>query len=324
MTTLIAGCGDLGLIVAKRLMGHNTSVMGLRRHPAASNPAKNELFQWLAADLLNTDSLFSLSNLAQDITQVVYCVTPDQRTPEQYRATYVQGLQNLTAALGSDDLGSDNLRFVNSGSVVLSAAELSLVAPGKLSSVASTKEAQSKRNIRRWVFVSSTAVYGASSDEWVDENTPTLPDGFNGKILLEAEQFLHHHHQNSVAMRLSGIYGPGRNQIVQRIQQGLATAPIEPPHYSNRIHIDDAARAIEHVLSLSNPDSVYVVTDLLPLPMHTLYNHIAEQLGAPPVPIGPPPAGMSSKRLSSKRLVDSGFTHLWPNARIGYDAMLKG
>lgn len=290
MTTLIAGCGDLGLNVAKRLMSNNTSVIGLRRHPAASNPAKNDLFQWLAADLLDTESLFSLSNLAQDITQVVYCVTPDQRTPEQYRATYVQGLQNLTAALGSDDLG-----FVKSG-----------------------------HNIRRWVFVSSTAVYGASSDEWVDENTPTLPDGFNGKFLLEAEQFLHQRHQNSVALRLSGIYGPGRNQIVQRIQQGLATAPIEPPHYSNRIHIDDAARAIEHVLSLPNPDSVYVVTDLLPLPMHTLYNHIAEQLGAPPVPIGPPPAGMSSKRLSSKRLVDSGFTHLWPDARIGNDAMLKG
>jgi nucleoside-diphosphate-sugar epimerase len=290
MTTLIAGCGDLGLNVAKRLMGHNTSVIGLRRHPAASNPAKNDLFQWLAADLLDTESLCSLSNLAQDFTQVVYCVTPDQRTPEQYRATYVQGLQNLTAALGSDDLG-----FVKSG-----------------------------HNIRRWVFVSSTAVYGASSDEWVDENTPTLPDSFNGKILLEAEQFLHQHHQNSVALRLSGIYGPGRNQIVQRIKDGVASAPIDPPHYSNRIHIDDAARAIEHVLSLPNPDSVYVVTDLLPLPMHTLYNHIAEQLGAPPVPIGPPPSGMSSKRLSSKRLVDSGFTHLWPNARIGYDAMLKG
>jgi len=290
MTTLIACCGDLGLNVAKRLMGHNTSVIGLRRHPAASNPAKNDLFQWLAADLLDTESLFSLSNLAQDFTQVVYCVTPDQRTPEQYRATYVQGLQNLTAALGSDDLG-----FVKSG-----------------------------HNIRRWVFVSSTAVYGASSDEWVDENTPTLPDSFNGKILLEAEQFLHQHHQNSVALRLSGIYGPGRNQIVQRIKDGVASAPIDPPHYSNRIHIDDAARAIEHVLSLPNPDSVYVVTDLLPLPMHTLYNHIAEQLGAPPVPIGPPPSGMSSKRLSSKRLVDSGFTHLWPNARIGYDAMLKG
>lgn len=319
MTTLIAGCGDLGLNVAKRLMGNNTSVMGLRRHPAVSNPAKNDLFQWLAADLLDTESLLGLSHIAQDITQVVYCVTPDQRTPEQYRATYVKGLQNLTAALGSD-----NLRFVNSGSVVLSSAEFSLVTPRKLSSVASAKEAQSEHNIRRWVFVSSTAVYGASSDEWVDEKTPTLPDGFNGKILLEAEQFLHQHHQNSVAMRLSGIYGPGRNQIVQRIQQGLATAPIEPPYFTNRIHIDDAARAIEHVLSLPNPDSVYVVTDLLPLPMHTLYNHIAEQLGAPPVPIGPPPAGMSSKRLSSKRLVESGFTHLWPNARMGYDAMLKG
>jgi len=313
MTTLIAGCGDLGLNVAKRLINKNEPVIALRRHPPDLNPASlgskptspstnpasstfnsalpavdlasNDLFQWLAADLRDPATLLSLSKIAQNITQVVYSTTPDQRTPEQYRASYLEGLQNLSAALGPDALVG--------------------------------------HKTRRWVFVSSTAVYGASTNEWVDETSPTLPDGFNGKVLLETEQFLHQHHQNSIAMRLSGIYGPGRNQIVQRIQQGLVSAPLEPSHLTNRIHIDDAARAIEHVLSLEKPDFVYVVTDLQPLPMHTLYNHIAQQLGAPPVSVGPSLAGMSSKRLSSQRLVDSGFKHLWPDARLGYDALLK-
>ncbi len=310
MTTLIAGCGDLGLNIAKRLMSKNQAVIGLRRRPPISNTAlstlnttsstaspvinpalptvnlaSNDLFQWLAVDLRDPASLIQLSQIAQNITQVVYSATPDQRTPEQYRASYLEGLQNVSAALGSDALIGNQTR--------------------------------------RWVFVSSTAVYGASTSEWVDETSPTQPDGFNGNVLLETEQFLHQNHQNSVVMRLSGIYGPGRNQIVQRLQQGLVTAPIEPPHYTNRIHIDDAARAIEHVLGLQNPESVYVVTDQHPLPMHTLYNHIAKLLGAPPVLVGPSPAGMSSKRLSSQRLVDSGFQHLWPDAQTGYDALLK-
>lgn len=307
MTTLIAGCGDLGLNIAKRLISKNQAVIGLRRHPPISNTAlpasntkspddinpalptinlaSNKLFQWLAIDLRDPANLIQLNKIAQNITQVVYSATPDQRTVEQYRSSYLEGLQNVSAALGSDALIG--------------------------------------HQTRRWVFVSSTAVYGASTSEWVDENSPTQPDGFNGKILLKTEQFLHQNHQNSVVMRLSGIYGPGRNQIVQRLQQGLVTAPIEPPHYTNRIHIDDAARAIEHVLGLQNPESVYVVTDQRPLPMHTLYNHIAKQLGAPPVLGGPSPAGMSSKRLSCRRLVDSGFQHLWPDAQMGYDALLK-
>jgi nucleoside-diphosphate-sugar epimerase len=306
MTTLIAGCGDLGINIAKRLISKNQAVIGLRRHPPTSNAAlsasntkspainpalpvidlaSNDLFEWLAVDLRDPATLKALSKISQTITQVVYSATPDQRTPEQYQASYLEGLQNLSAVLGSDALIG--------------------------------------HQTRRWVFVSSTAVYGASKSEWVDETSPAQPDGFNGKVLLETEQFLHQNHQNSVVMRLSGIYGPGRNQIVQRIQQGLVTAPIEPPHYTNRIHIDDAARAIEHILSLQNPESIYVVTDQHPLPMHTLYNHIAKQLGAPPVLIGPSPAGMSSKRLSSRRLVDSGFQHLWPDAQMGYDALLK-
>jgi nucleoside-diphosphate-sugar epimerase len=295
MTTLIAGCGDLGFNVAKRLLAHHEPVIGLRRNPPVSNTDSLEGLTWLAADLRDPATLVSLSNIAQHITQVVYCTTPDQRTPEQYRASYLEGLQNLTAALGTDDLRSVPLG----------------------------REALFGHNTRRWVFVSSTAVYGASTDEWVDEASPTLPEGFNGKILLEAEQFLSQHHQNSVSMRLSGIYGPGRNQIVQRIKQGLVSAPVEPPHYTNRIHIDDGARAIEHILSLPKPDFVYVVTDQCPLPMHVIYNHIASKLGAPPVPQGPNLAGMASKRLSSQRLVDSGFKHLWPDARQGYDELLK-
>lgn len=287
MTTLIAGCGDLGLNIAQRLVHDKVQVIGLKRHPPTSQPFSH-LFSWLAADLKAPTSLRVLQDLADSIDQVVYCVTPDQRNPEQYRATYLTGLQNLSQILGNE---ADPLL--------------------------------NKTVKRRWVFVSSTAVYGESLGAIVNENTPTLPANFNGQVLLEAEQFLLTHHPHSIVLRLSGIYGPGRNQIVQRILAGAATAPIDPPYWTNRIHIDDAARAVVHVLGLKQPLSTYIVTDQHALPMHTLYNHIAHLLGVGPVPVGLPPAGMQSKRLSCERLLESGFKHQWPDARIGYAQMLS-
>src|SRR3546814_277900 len=73
--------------------------------------------------------------------------------------------------------------------------------------------------LRRFVFVSSSAVYGAS-EHWVDEDTPARPQGYNGEILLEAEnrlrQSLGH---KAVALRLSGLYGTGTTQLLNRLRQ---------------------------------------------------------------------------------------------------------
>lgn len=41
---------------------------------------------------------------------------------------------------------------------------------------------------RRLLFVSSSGVYGQSQGEWVDEESPTEPSSFSGRVLLEAEQ----------------------------------------------------------------------------------------------------------------------------------------
>ena len=43
----------------------------------------------------------------------------------------------------------------------------------------------------RLVFTSSTAVYGQTGGEWVDETSPTLPRRFNGDVLLEVRPKKH-------------------------------------------------------------------------------------------------------------------------------------
>jgi len=89
-----------------------------------------------------------------------------------------------------------------------------------------------------FVFVSSTAVYGQSSGEYVDENTPTVVNSFRSQILLEAENSILSHNNLSLVVRFSGIYGRGDKYMIEKItkKQAFQYTPI---HYTNRIHRDD-------------------------------------------------------------------------------------
>jgi nucleoside-diphosphate-sugar epimerase len=177
--------------------------------------------------------------------------------------------------------------------------------------------------LKRFVFVSSSAVYGEHHGQWVDENTTPAPLSFNGHILLEAERWLAAQLLSTVSTRLSGIYGPGRLQLLERIRQGRAHVPRNAQHWANRIHVEDAARAISHLLLADTVDPVYIVTDDTPQPLHQLYDALAAMVDAPAPPAGPPPAAVGSKRLSNARLRATGFTVRWPDAREGYRALIE-
>ncbi|TBR40207.1 MULTISPECIES: NAD-dependent epimerase/dehydratase family protein [Dyella] len=183
-------------------------------------------------------------------------------------------------------------------------------------------EAVATKDVKRWLFVSSSAVYGEHGDAWVDETTPTDPPGFNGRILREAEQWLALQGLPAVSMRLAGIYGAGRTQLLDRIRAGVARVPRGSPHWSNRIHADDAAAAIAHVLSLPEVDPLYLGVDDTPLPMDVLYDALADLMHVPRPAEGPAPAGIGSKKLSNARLKATGFRCQWPDAREGYRALV--
>ncbi|EJC61724.1 NAD-dependent epimerase/dehydratase family protein [Alcaligenes sp. CHO6] len=175
--------------------------------------------------------------------------------------------------------------------------------------------------LKRFVFVSSTAVYGPSTD-WVDENSPTEPTQFNGKILLEAEQRLHHRiPAQAVVIRPSGLYGPGRTQLLDRLREGRATVPDDPEHWANRLHIEDAAAACWHLLRAPAPFPCYIGTDSRPYRITELYDGLADLLGVPHPERRPSAEG--GKRLRNQRLLDSGFKLEWPDAMQGYGQLIK-
>jgi len=183
-------------------------------------------------------------------------------------------------------------------------------------------EALDGRALRQVLLVSSSAVYGEHDGDWVDEDTPPAPLGFNGTLLLEAEQWLAAQAVPSTVLRLAGLYGPGRLQLVERLRAGAQRVPRETPHWANRIHIDDAAAAVAHLLSLPAPQPLYLGVDDTPLPLDELCDFIAQLVDAPPPREGPAPAGVGSKRLRNARLRASGWQPQWPDARDGYAALL--
>lgn len=175
--------------------------------------------------------------------------------------------------------------------------------------------------LQRFIFISSTAVYGPSS-ELLDENSRTEPQSFNGKILLQAEQLLSQTlATQAISLRLTGLYGPQRLQLLERLRQGKAYAPSDANHYANRIHIQDAARAVWHLFNIAAPFPCYIGNDSHPYPLAQLYNQLAALLEVAPPPYKDYPEG--GKRLSNQRLLNSGFTLEHPDSLVAYAELIR-
>ena len=101
-------------------------------------------------------------------------------------------------------------------------------------------------------------------------------------------------------------------------------AEAEPPLWTNRIHRDDCAGVLRHLLALPAPAPVYVGVDCEPAPQCEVMDWLAERLGVarpPRAAVGDGPA-RGSKRCSNARLLASGYRFLYPSFREGYAAVL--
>ena len=180
---------------------------------------------------------------------------------------------------------------------------------------------------RRIVFTSSTSVYAQSAGEWVDETSPAEPAGFSGTRMLEGERvFLDGPFPASV-LRLGGIYGPGRTSVLDKVRSGAAECPPEPS-WTNRIHRDDAAGALRHVLSLADAAPVYLCVDREPAELCAIYRWLAARLGLPAPPVAVDAADTrkrtrSNKRCSSALLASSGYAFRHPTFREGFESLIS-
>jgi nucleoside-diphosphate-sugar epimerase len=188
--------------------------------------------------------------------------------------------------------------------------------------------AEQEQSPRRILFTSSTAVYGQNEGEWVDEMSPTEPQGFAGRCLLEGERLLLTCRYPSLVVRLGGVYGPGRTRLIESVRSGTARLREGPPRYTNRIHRDDCAGVLAHLLGLAAPKPMYLGVDCEPADEAVVLGWLAERLGVSPPQSGTgrgTPNGRSrgNKRATNDRLLASGYRFLFPTFREGYGALLQ-
>jgi len=164
----------------------------------------------------------------------------------------------------------------------------------------------------RLLLVSSTAVYGEDAGEWIHEATAPRPPAFNGKVLLEAEARVATCAEHPTALRLSGLYGPGRDALRRSALQASAGRA----HWSNRIHIDDAASAVSCLLDVAAPPRVVLGNDDEPALQWQVLNFLRLQAGLPPLP--EPPGPLSGRRIRNARLRGLGWVPGYPGYREGY------
>ena len=135
---------------------------------------------------------------------------------------------------------------------------------------------------RRFVYISTTGVYGDCSGDWVTEASPRQPHSQRAWRRAAAEQQLEiwatRMAVELVILRVPGIYGPGRLPLA-RLERGDPVLHADEAPWSNRIHIEDLAAACALVGTHPEANGVYNVTDGRPTTMTDYFNQVADACG---------------------------------------------
>ena len=173
----------------------------------------------------------------------------------------------------------------------------------------------------RYVYTSSTGVYGDRGGAVVDETTPIEPTTERTEILAAAEELAFtrpaKYGTDGTVVRFAGLYGPGRYRIERYLDGPVA------PGYLNMLHRDDAAGAVAHLLTegLARDELVLAVDDE-PVDRQTFADWLAEQCGVEPPPKQSEPRG-SNKRCRNDKLRGLGYEFSYPTYRDGYGPVVE-
>lgn len=187
---------------------------------------------------------------------------------------------------------------------------------------------------KKYVFTSSTSVYGQTDGSMVDETSPAEPSSETSAILRQAEDFLldaaREGRVPAVVLRLSGIYGPGRGHLFHAFVEGRARSHGDGSRYLNMIHLEDTCTAIEAACQIGQPGEIYNISDDAPPTEREFYQWLADRLGKD----FPPPADPESLRgrkrgnthkaiLNRKAREQLQWVPQFPDFRAGYEPEIQ-
>lgn len=274
---LIFGCGFLGEAAADLFLDRGWSVLAVSRHLPARPTSGDRSAEFVALDITDPVAVAQTAAKVGPGDVLIHCASTRGGDVAAYRAVYLSGIQNVTAAW-----------------------------PGAFP-----------------IFVSSTSVYGQLDGSEVDETSPTDPVRDTGQVLLEAERVALR--AGGAAVRLGGIYGPGRSVLLRKFLDGTARLEGDGSRIINQIHRRDAAAALLRIAE-TRADGIFNGVDDFPAPQREVYAWIAEAVGRPMPLVGEPDfsrkRGWTSKRVRNARLRALGWHPAYPCYRDALPELL--
>ncbi|MGN7294571.1 NAD(P)-dependent oxidoreductase [Rhizobium sp. SAFR-030] len=176
-------------------------------------------------------------------------------------------------------------------------------------------------------YLSTVGVYGDHGGAWVDEETPCRPVSRRSVERVAAETGWCDAGKRAdvpvAVLRLSGIYGPGRNGFVN-LSQGTARRLVKPGQVFNRIRVEDIGAA-SLFLSARQVSGIFNITDDEPAPPQDVVSEAARLMGidapaeqafetAELTPMARSFYG-ENKRVSNRKIRNLGFQFRYPEYR---------
>lgn len=185
--------------------------------------------------------------------------------------------------------------------------------------------------VKKFVYTSSTSVYGQTDGSLVKEDAPTEPASATSQLLVETEKLLldaaRERQFPAVILRVAGIYGPERGHLFLQYLRNEARIAGKGERLLNMIHRDDLVAAIVAALKNAGPGEVYNVCDDEPVAQIHFFRWLSETLGRemPPFATGeetvPRKRGLTHKKVSNRRMkMELGVPLKYPTFRQGYTA----
>lgn len=224
--------------------------------------------------ILEGNDLASLKELVADRDVILLSIGSKQRTSKIYRQTYLETAQNLVAAIA------------NSG-------------------------------VKQLIYTGSYGIINDKSGNTIDETVVVNPKDEFGEILYQTEQVLlsaANEQLKVCVLRLTGIYGPGRELI--RIFRRVAgtTRPGSGESYTNWVHLEDIARAIDFAKD-KQLQGLYDLNSDQYMTTKEFLNKLFQAHNLPPVvwDSSQPASRSYNMKLSNAKIKNAGFKLAHPN-----------
>jgi NAD dependent epimerase/dehydratase family enzyme len=284
---IIVGYGDIGQRLVKLLNTHQSNLSNnirlstLGRQRLTTQPNLSGKPHHFTVDLDQPNKL--LRRISNFIQHAIYLVPPDTKsllTNDQRSQLFLQaiararGLKNKTKHKGTPS----HLKIISQSNSI-HPKPLS----GKIKKSTSVKQ--------RFIYMSTTGVYGDCQGKKIKESHPINPENLRAKRRVYAENLwrdiaihiVQPHTAKVSILRVPGIYAKERLPI-ERLQKKIPALISEDDVYTSHIHADDLAKITWLTLWRGYPQRIYHASDDTTLKMADYFDLIANHFSLPNPP----------------------------------------